>query len=232
MRPPSRALVLKSAFALLNLAFLATSGCNVIGAAAQLLPRPDIKAAYSGLAYQTVGVMVWADRGIRIDFPTLQADVASSLTKKLQDATNLPHKKEVPKELEGATYLNPMAVIRFQEDHPELEGQPSTDLATRLGVTRVIYLEIYAFETRSDLSIDLYKGTVMARLEVLEVHRDASGKKTATVAYQNPDLKTTFPPNRPEGIGGDNVNPTMMYVKTVDTFTDDVARLFAQHSGE
>src|SRR5689334_25170997 len=118
MRLRARLVVIRSAFCVLNSAFLLAGGCNVIGAAAQLMPRPDIKAAYGGLAYQTVGVMVWADRGIRIDFPTLQADVASSLTKKLQDATNLKNKKQVPKELAGATYLNPTAVIRFQEDHP------------------------------------------------------------------------------------------------------------------
>ncbi|HEX8323114.1 MAG TPA: hypothetical protein VF595_04295, partial [Tepidisphaeraceae bacterium] len=55
---------------------LGLSGCNVLGALAAKAPRPDVDAAYKGLAGQTVGVMVWADRGTQIDFSRLQLDVA------------------------------------------------------------------------------------------------------------------------------------------------------------
>src|SRR5207302_1784936 len=163
---------------ILHSAFLLTSGCNIIGAAAQLIPPGDIAPAYSGLSGQTVGVMVWVDHGARIDFPSLQADIARSLSAKLMQTTNPRGKDEketekkrgkVPPEMANIRYLDPMAVVRFQQDHPELEGLPSTELATRLGVTRVIYIEVFDFETRSNVSVDLFKGTVAAKLEVLEV---------------------------------------------------------------
>ena len=219
-------------FCLLPTAYCLLSGCNIIGAAAQVLPRPDIAPAYKGLAGQTVGVMVWVDRGVRIDFPSLQGDIARSLTDKLSQTSNprdAKAKEKVPPEMANVQYLNPMSVIRFQEDHPELEGLPSTEVATRLGVTRVIYLEVFTFETRSDVSIDLFKGTVLAKMEVLEVSRDASGNKTAKVAYNDPDFRTLYPPNRPEGIAGTDVNTEQIYLKTVDQFTDDVALKFVTH---
>jgi hypothetical protein len=209
------------------------SSCNIIGAVAQVLPRADVAPAYTGLANQTIAVMVWADRGVRIDYPQLQSDVAKDITAKLHEGTRPKDPKQKPSpELSNAQYLDPMAVIRFQADHPELEGLPSTDVATRLGVTRVIYVEVSSFETRSELSIDLFKGTVTGRLEVLEVNKGADGTKTAHVAYADGELSSVYPPHRPEGIAGTDVNAEHIYLKTVDQFATDISLKFVQHPGE
>jgi hypothetical protein len=213
----------------------ALTGCNVVGVFAQVLPVAGVAPAYPGLKGQSVAVMVWADRGSRVDFPTFQADVARGVTTKLNQLANPKdpkQKKKVPKELAGVDFLDPLAVIRFQENHPELESLPSTEIATRLGVTRVIYLEIYSFETHPNASIDLYKGTVGAKLEVLEVSSGPNGK-TATVAYTNPELRTTWPDNRPEGIAGsDEVTGESVYRRTLDQFTANVAALFVTHDAK
>lgn len=211
------------------------SGCNILGAAAQVLPQPDILPSYKGLSGQTVGVMVWVDRGVRIDYPALPGDIARGLTGKLSQVTNPKDPKElekVPPEMAHIQYLNPMSILRFQEDHPELEGLPSTDIAKRLGVTRVIYLEVYSFETRPNESIDLFKGTLLSKLEVLEISTGPDGVKTARVAYSDPDLRSVYPPNRPEGIAGTDVSSEYIYRKTVDQFTSDVALKFVTHPSE
>src|SRR5438552_8726520 len=93
MRPRARLLFFHSAFCILNSAFLLTSGCNVIGALAQVAPRPDVAPAYTGLANKTIGVMVWAERDVRIDYPELQTDIAKSITAKLQEGTHPKDKK-------------------------------------------------------------------------------------------------------------------------------------------
>jgi hypothetical protein len=220
-----------SAFCILHSALLLTSGCNVIGAFAQVTPPPDVAPAYVGLANQTVAVMVWTDRGVRIDFPELQADVAKNIDSKLREGTRPKNPKQKPSpELVNVQYLDPMAVVRFQADHPELEGTPSTELGTRLGVTRVIYIEIYTFETRSNLSVDLFKGTVLARLEVLEVARDAEGKKTAHLAYNDSNVSVTYP-HQPEGIGGTDITAEEVYHQTVDEFATEIALRFVRHEG-
>ena len=50
-------------FILLPSSFILT-GCNVIGAAARVLPATTIRPRYTGLAGQSIGVMAWADRGV------------------------------------------------------------------------------------------------------------------------------------------------------------------------
>jgi hypothetical protein len=217
------------AFGILHASFLLTGGCNVIGVAAQLLPPGQIAPAYKGLQNQTVAVVVWADRGARLDNPTLQMDIAQGITDKLALMTRPHDPKEKPApELANIRYLNPMSVIRLQEEHPELEGLPSTEIATRLGVTRVIYVEIFNFETHSNLSIDLFKGTVLAKLEVLEV--TPGPNKTARVAFTEPDIRTVYPKYSSEGVpGSDMVNGETVYKNTTDDFTSEIALRFMTH---
>ena len=228
-----RAVRIFSTFILLVAAALSTASCNVIGAIAQVAPQPDIAPAYKGLANQTVGVAVWVDRGVRVDYPTLQTDIARDLTTKMNRATHPKDPKDkIPPEIANIRYLDPMAIIRFQAEHPELEGASASDLATRLGVTRVIYLEVYSFETRPQQSIDLFKGTLLSKMQVMEVAPGANGAKIATVGYTDPDMQSAYPHHRPEGIAGSDVNTDLIYRKTVDQYTNDVALKFVTHPQE
>ena len=59
-----------------------------------------VPARYSGLQGQSVGVMVWANRPVMIDFPDVRADVARGTQSKLQQALSLP-------EMRGATFPVP-----------------------------------------------------------------------------------------------------------------------------
>ena len=209
---------------------LVLSGCNIIGAAAQVMPQPDIAPEYKGLSGQTVGVMVWVDRGVRIDYPNLRADIARGLTTKLSMVSNprdAKDKKDVPKELAYTQYLNPMTIIRFQEDHPEFEGMPSKDIAPRLGVSRIINIEVYSFETRPQESVDLFKGTLNSKVEILEVTPPPD--RSAKIAYTDADMHSVYPPRRPEGVAGTDVSSDYIYRKTVDQFTSDMALKFVTH---
>jgi hypothetical protein len=216
--------------ALAGLCLCSLSGCNIIAAVGQLAPPPDVGAAYTNLKGQTVGVMVWVDRGPKIDYPMLQADIAKSLTSKLTVLTQPKDKKKPTPELAGVQYLNPMTVIRFQEDHPELEGLPPTDVATRLGVTRVIYIEVKDFRTHAPDSPDIFKGLLSASLEVLEV--TSGPNKVAKVGYNNPSMDIEYPPDRPEGLAIGDTSAQTLYDKTVDEFTTQVSLLFFRHSSE
>lgn len=223
-RPARLALTL----ALAGLCLTSLTGCNIIGALAQVVPPPDVGAAYTNLKGQTVGVLVWVDHGPKIDYPSLQADVAKSLTAKLTEMTQPKDKKGKPvPELAGVQYLNPMTVIRFQEDHPELEGLPPTDVATRLGVTRVIYVEVKDFRTHAPDSPDIFKGLLSASVEVLEV--TPGPNKVATPGYTNPSMEVEYPPDRPEGLAIGDTSAQTLYDKTVDEFTDQVSLLFIRH---
>jgi hypothetical protein len=221
---------LGAAALLVTLLLTCVSGCNVIGAFAQAMPDPPIAAAYSGLKDQTVGVMVWVDHGASIDYPMLQSEVAKGLTTKLSELTMPADKKTKPiPELMGIRYRDPLEIIKFQENHPELEGMPPKDLAVRLGVTRVIYIEITDFALHSPESPDVLKGLVAANVQVLEV--TPGPHKVATIAYSDPNMDSNYPKEQ-SGVPYEDATPDKVYKKTVDVFTTDLVLKFFKHPSD
>src|SRR5215207_4780332 len=170
----------RSLFILLPSSFiLLLSGCHIIGVAAYKLKPPEtVQPKYMGLENQSTGVMVWADRGLRIDWPTIQLDLANSVQKKLIDFQK--GKGRESKTLGGTSFpVLPASIVRYQKDHPEIEAMPITDIAPRLGAKRLIYVELEDFATRSDQQLALYRGTGNATVKVVEIHDDQ-----ATVPFE------------------------------------------------
>lgn len=202
-------ILLPSAFCL----FL--SGCAAFGVAAKAIPqtRPP---AYQGLAGQSVGVMVWADRSVRIDWPSVQIELAMLVQDKLQ-------KSRAP-ELKNATWpVQPASIVRYQRDHPGIEAMPITDVAPKLGVSRLIYIEIENLRTRSDVSMQMYRGQVSASLKVIEV----DGQRAA-VAYEESEIRAVFPPKSPpEGVL--NSTDAVMYRGVLAALSDQIVNRFITH---
>src|SRR5438874_10024287 len=180
------------------LGLLLLTGCALLGLAAHAMPQPDVQPNYKNLAGQSIGVMVWADRGIRIDWPTLQLDLANSIQKKLQETQKLRDVKR--KLLKGSTFpVEPASIVRYQKDHPESEAEHITAIAPKLGVTRLIYVELEDFATRSDMSVDLYRGQAKATVRVIEVDKDEQAK----VAFEQGNVTAVYPRKSPrEGLPG------------------------------
>jgi hypothetical protein len=195
------------------------SGCNILGVAAQALPPATIAPAYDKLKGQTVGVMVWAERGVRIDFPTIDLDLASAIQSRLE--------KAAPKDLKNTRFpVKPVSIVRFQKDHPELEGAPITEIAPRLGVSRLIYVEIENFATRSEQSLDLYRGNLTATIKVIEIEAGI-----AKVGFEENRVAATYPPKAPaEGVPG--AGDYRIYVGTLDAFATEAANRFLPHEEE
>lgn len=194
-------------------------GCAVLGIAAQAVPEGDIRARYSGLAGHSVGVLVWAPRGIEIDFPTLRLDLTAGIQGRFQQA-----QKAGREELKTARFPHaPASLVRFQEDHPELEQAPIASVAPRLGVERLIYVEVDNFQTRSDQAVDLFRGSASASIKVVEV---APGG--AEVAYEESGLTVTYPPSAPpEGMPG--LGDARVYRGTAALLAQAVAERFYTH---
>jgi hypothetical protein len=203
---------------LLFLMLLVPAGCNYIAAAAALTPVYQ-DAKYKGLSKQSVGVMVWADRGVSIDWPTIQLDTAGSVESKLQAS----QKAKVP-ELEGTTWpVLPASIVRYQRDHPEIEAYPIADIAPRLGVTRLIYIEIQEFRTRSETAVELFRGSMSANVKILEI---ANGH--AKVGYEEDGVRVIFPrKSLPEGaLEGQDVQ---IYGGVLDEFSDALCERLIRH---
>jgi hypothetical protein len=204
-----------------GLALLLDGGCAALGVAAHAMPPPTILPSYNGLAGKSVGVMVWADRGVRIDFPTIQVDLANAIQSRL--------KKAAPdtKQLKGTTFpVEPASIVRYQQNHPEIEGAPIASVAPKLGVDRLIYVEIEVFSTRSDLTVDLFRGTASATVKVLEV---TDGKVKS--GYEESAIEVHYPPKAPrEGIP--NAGDYRIYTGTIDALATQIANRFLPHTEE
>lgn len=222
MRPI--ALLCRFSFFVFLFSFL--QGCTLIGVAAhKLAPPPTIQPKYMGLENQSTGVMVWADRGLRIDWPTIQLDLANTVQTKLTDFQK--GKGRESKTLVGTSFpVLPASIVRYQKDHPEIEAMPITDIAPKLGVKRLIYVELEDFATRSDQQLALFRGTGDATVKVVEVENGE-----ARVAFEQNNVTTHFPPKAPpEGVNA--FGDARIYAGTIDALATEIARLFVQYQLE
>jgi len=216
-----KALAACRAWPLLGL-LLALNGCNVVGVLAQAMPKDTIPPVYTKLAGESVVVYVWADRGVRIDWPDIQFNLTSGVQTKLQEA-----QKADPTELKDAKFpLGAASVARFQEDHPELESEPISHVAPMLNATRVIYVEISSFQTRSNDSVELYRGSITAIVKVLEVK---DGK--ATTGFEDRNVAAVFPPKSPEE-GTADLSDDLVYQGAVKEMATQIAIRFIHHGQE
>jgi hypothetical protein len=212
----------RSAWLLGSLALLplAAAGCQVLGVAAQALPEADIPARYGDLHGHSVAALAWVPRGLEVDYPSLRLDLVTGIQSQLQHA-----QATGAKELKAATFPHSAAsLVRFQQDHPELERTPIVTVAPRLGVQRLIYVEAENFQTRSDQAVDLYRGSATVSLRVVEIE---AGQ--AKVAYEEAGFTVTYPPTSPpEGMPG--VGDAKIYRGTVDLLVGAIAKRFYTHA--
>ncbi|MEO6434611.1 MAG: hypothetical protein ABIP55_02470 [Tepidisphaeraceae bacterium] len=202
------------------------SGCQLLGVAAyKLTPPPTVQPKYTALAEQSIGVMVWTDQGLRIEWPGLRLDLANAVQTKFKAELA---KKKPPKALIGVSFpVLPASIVRYQMDHPdELEAMPITDVAPKLGVQRLIYLEVEDFVTRGDQSVDLFRGMAKVTVRVLEI---TGGK--STIAFEKSGVAAAFPPKAPaEGIP--NAGDYRIYVGTLDALASEIVHLFVPYQQE
>ena len=203
-------------------------GCALLGVVANSVPKM-VRAKYVGMKGQSVGVMAWADRGVRTDWPGIQLDISAGVQRKLQAQA---FEKKI-RDLEGVSFpVDARSIVRYQQDYPQIEGMNVEDVAPKMGVSRLIYVELGAFQTRSDVSLELFKGNAVATVKVVEVTPDpATGKKVGKAAFELGDVSVIFPKKGPaEGTTG--LNDYAVYAGTVDALTTAIAELFYEHEEE
>ena len=204
-------------------AFLLPAGCQVLGFAANAMPQPKVKAK-SVLAGNAVGVMVWCDRGLRVDWPTLQRDLGGGVMERLAEA-----QKAKAKEMENVTFPFPAeSYVRWQHDHPGYEAEPITTIAANLHVTRLIYIEVDDLSTRTSKEMALYRGTAQASIKVIDVPAGATAGK---VVYDESDIHVIYPKHSTEE-GRAEGNDARMYAGTVTQLADQLAMRFVEHEAE
>jgi hypothetical protein len=212
------------------LLLLSLAGCDQIGAGigivAQAIPK-TVDAAYKGLAGQQVIVMVWADRGVQLDNPLLQEEVAAAV----QDKLIKIQADENPDALKGTTFpVDTATVVQYQADHPELEYQSATDVAARFNASRLLYIEVTDYSTRSDASLELYRGIMTAHVSVVEMREAGPDHHVTTkVGYDGGTINVAYPPKDMNKDGVPGGTDSVIGQKTVEEFADDMVKRFYKH---
>lgn len=208
---------------LLGLACLtavASSGCAILGVAANAIPLPPIPASVV-LANNSVGIMVWCDRGIRVDWPTVQKDLGAGVQVRMMESI-----KNKSKDLENVTFPFPAeSFVRWTKEHPGFDAEPITEIAKRLPVTRLIYIEITDLATRSSHAMAMYRGTATAVIKVVAVNGS-----TAQIIHEQ-TINVHFPKHSTDE-GSPDGNDGKMYAGTVTELADQIALRFVEHPPE
>jgi hypothetical protein len=204
------------------LALFLCAGCDLVGVTAEAVTgETDISPAYTALAGQKVAILVWADEGVSLDHPTINADIARSLLGKFQNGSDAKLK-----ELKNTTFVDIAQVLRFQEAHPETQVDPPEQIAQQLPGSRLIYIELDSLALHPGQSIDLARGQATADVKVIEV-KDSQAK----VAFQQNTVSAVYPKDSPpEGVYG--LSDELVYQKTIDALADQIGNIFMTHPAE
>lgn len=210
---------------LICLLLFGLSGCAVFGvAASKLLPPPKVKPAYTGLLGHSVGIMVWADRGLRLDYPNVRLDIASGL----QNKFHLAQTEGKSKDLIGTTFpLHPESIVKYQETYPQIEDMDIIDVAPKIGVQRLIYIEVTDFSTRPDPSVELFRGNMIGSIKLIEISPDGKAK----IAFTDDNVRAIYPKNS-DADGIPSVGDYPIYRGTLDAFTTEVIHRFVTYEEE
>jgi hypothetical protein len=198
-----------------------SSGCALAGVLASKAMIIRVKPSYTGLAGQSLTVYVAADSGLRNDYPTLQFDLANGSYTKLQAAA------PVAEELKGTQFpreRGPQAVLAFQHNYPEMMFDPITKIAPKLGVTRVIYIDVEKVETHPEAVPELFRGTIAGRVQVIEV-TNGVGK----MVYEE-HVEVIYPEKLQQATEGlPDLGEEKTYRGAVELFTSAVLQKFVTH---
>ncbi|QOV90799.1 hypothetical protein IPV69_05425 [Humisphaera borealis] len=195
-------------------------GCAVLGVAASKASRTTVKPAYMGFGNQTVGVMVTTDRGTQVDFPRLQLDIAQSVQSKMQGAQ--ANKAEELKGTQFPAAAGPTAIFAYQRNHPEYDVEPIAKIAPKLGVTRLIYIEIEGFALNPADVLELFRGEVTGRVRVVEI-TDGVGKVVFSDAVSGVFPEHSGPDGTP------NLTRAVTYRGAIDAFGTAIVQKFVEY---
>ena len=174
-----------------------TSGCNWIGYAADVIGGGDqagqvsVEAQYRGLENQTVAVLVAADEYTLFEHPTAAAAVCRQASSKL--AT----------EITGVHVLNPKQIEQFQKDNPYWNTTAYGQLLERLGVERLVLIDLITYALREPGNNYEWRGQIVANIGVCEAQSvdpdqfvfatttQASYPQGGSIGVINGDRKTT-----------------------------------------
>ncbi len=185
---------------------LAVSGCKSFDRP-KGPQRVNPKAEYPGLIDQRVAILVTADDPVLYRHPGAPEQVARAVGARL--AQTVP----------GIVLMSPIQLADFQQRNPYWMTLLPDDLSQRLGVQRLIMIDLSHFSTNEPGDAHLWQGLITAEVSVFEnpakIGNTPAHRSTITAAY----------PDRPS-IGLVNADEQTVTLATLNYFARSVAWLY------
>ena len=177
-------------FVMLGMLVAAQGGCNIVAmfGAMEESRRKDstheIKAEYTGMEDKRWAVVVMADRGVLADNPQLVDKMTADLTRRLIEGGV------------GKDAALPEDVLRFMYNNPRWVTMTYGELSQKLGVQRLVVVELLEYRLYEVGNKYLYNGRAKARIGVVE----ADSAIPDELAFQK-QVEVKFPKKDGMGVG-------------------------------
>ena len=206
------------------------SGCSCLNwmayVAAPAAPTKTIDPSYTGLKGKTVAIVILAGPNVLLDYQTIQLEMSDAIAAELRG------------KLGNVTIVNPMRVIRYQDENPRWEAQPPERLCATFGADAVLLVTIIDFSTREPGSAHLTRGRVLAEASVYTAAKDhgsptattpAGGASAGQPVWRSQQLAVMYPAESPLGLPTGDDRPIRL--KTCQIFAQELVQSFYAHKG-
>ena len=211
MRPS----VVKKLLPILILLAGTLGGCKELGFLAYLFspenPTKSVDAEYKDLANGTVAVVIYVSQATQVDYPLARLGVASVIGSELR------------KNLTKVQTIDPRKVMKFQDETPNWEILPKTDLARQLGADYVLYVILGEYSTVEPASTNLYRGRAGAQVSLYKANL---GEKESRV-WGKQDFNVLYPPHTNVGVMA--ADDEEIAYQTQRILADQVVKKFYKH---
>jgi len=191
--------------------------CEVAGVAAYAVaggpPKINVPAEYKGLDGQSVAVLVDADLSILFGHPLAQLEVCQRVTDEI--AAHVP----------GVKVLDAKQVVDFQQRNIYWNTKLPAELARRLGVTRIVLVDLIEYRLHEPGNVHLWKGQVSANVGVIEANSATPNDKAYSTL-----VSAQYPPDRSADILDSDERTIRLAL--LDLFARGVVGKFYDHQVE
>ncbi len=206
----------RTLLAIAAISSMALSGCQVgalIGGMSQnyeYSKQIEIEPMYFGLENKTVAVIVQTDQGTLYEHPNLELTLAVGISARIQ------------KHVTGVKVVNPTAVNSWKFKTREWYSMPYGEIAEKLGVERLVFVDIYEYRLNPIGNQYLWDGVCAANVGIIE--RDGFDPDMFVDSFS---VENRFP--NISGVGRESAQRSVIEQGLMGPFVAKAAGLFHTH---
>ncbi|HVS71662.1 MAG TPA: hypothetical protein VHQ47_10450 [Phycisphaerae bacterium] len=178
-------------------------------AASREVNGEKIPAQYTGLANQSVAIVVYADQASTDEFPNSREEIANFLTAAF-------HSK-----MPSVRLLDPREVMNWQDDTLNWNALEEKDIGKHFSTDRVLYIELLDYSTRANQGFGDLQGHIRADCKVFET--DSPGDSAAWSGV----IDVRWPKDRP--LDPTTGSEVAVRKRVLEEFSNALVNCFMEH---